>query len=195
MENKNWPDGPQLRKEIQLFEPDGWAHSEWSWRSCRYVDHSGSLYPKVNKAECCHCLGVLECPTCGMIVRPSTKAADMKAQITRNCPNLVACGDKLLWITSKARTYCFVLNEHGSEYSIWEHTGYHSHVRPPAGRQPPHSVPMPHIRHSRASTMQPRTLTMHSQPNQTTRQDTSDLERREHSRSSVTHSKMPTTHL
>ena len=31
MENKNWPDGPQLHKEIQLFEPDGWAHSGWSW--------------------------------------------------------------------------------------------------------------------------------------------------------------------
>jgi hypothetical protein len=138
MENKNWPDGPQLRKEMRLFEPDGWAHSDWSWRSCGYVDHPGSLYPKVNKAECRHCLGVLECQTCGRFVRPSTKAADMKAQIARNCPNFTCCGE-LSWNTCDARTYHFAVEEQGSQYSMWEHTGHHSHPRPPAGRRPPRS--------------------------------------------------------
>jgi hypothetical protein len=52
----------------------------------------------------------------------------MKAQIMRNCPNLACCGE-LSWNTCDARTYHFAVEEHGSQYSIWEHTGHHSHVR------------------------------------------------------------------
>lgn len=157
-----------MRKEIRLFEPDGWAHSDWSSRSCGYVDHPGSLYPKVNKAECRHCLGVLECQTCGRIVRPSTKAADMKAQIARNCPNLACCSE-LSWNTCDAKTYHFAIEEYGSQYSVWEHKGHHSHARPPAGRRPPRSVPMPPSKrreHSQTSTTQPKTpMPLHSRNN------------------------------
>jgi hypothetical protein len=31
LEKKNWPNGSDLRKEIRFREPDGWAHSNWSW--------------------------------------------------------------------------------------------------------------------------------------------------------------------
>jgi len=141
IEEKNWPEGPQVRKAIRFFEPDGWAHSNWSWRSSGYIDRLGSLYPKVDKAECRHCLGVLVCQTCGKTVRPSTKTADMNAQLARNCPE---CANELRWITCKARTYRFVIEEGGSQYSIWEHTGsHHSHPRPPPGRRPARSVPVP----------------------------------------------------
>src|ERR1700692_4866427 len=108
LEMKGWPEGPQLHKHQRLHEPDGWAHSNWVWRSNGYIDRVGSLHPKLDKAECRHCLGVLKCCSCGKIMRPSTKARDMKAQLARNCPE---CADDLLWITCEARTYHFVAEE------------------------------------------------------------------------------------
>ena len=143
LEEKNWPEGSQIRRRLRSHEPDGWAHSNWSWRSNGYIDHPGSLHPKPGKAECRHCLGVLKCQGCGKILRPCTKSADMRAQLDRPCSDST-CGDVLIWVTCEARSYRFVINEDGSQYSIWEHTGSHcSHPRPPPGRQPPRSVPMP----------------------------------------------------
>jgi hypothetical protein len=74
IEQTNWPEGPQLCKWLQFHEPDGWAHSNLSWQSNRYIDHPGSLYPKQDKAECCHCLGALKCQGCGMSICPCTKS-------------------------------------------------------------------------------------------------------------------------
>jgi len=143
LDNKNWPEGPQVRKEIRSREPDGWVHSNWVWRSNGYIDRPGSLHPKADKAESRHCLGVLKCKTCETIVRPNTKTAGMNAQLACNCPE---CGSKLLWITCEARTYHFAMEENGVQYSIWEHTGSHqSHPHPPAGRRPPRSVPLPRV--------------------------------------------------
>ena len=139
LDKKNWPEGPQLRKHIRFCEPDGWAHSNWAWRSNGYIDHPGSLHPKLDKAECRRCLGVLECGACGKIIRPCTKSADMNAQLARKCPE---CSSELLHVTCEARTHHFVIEEGGSQYSIWEHIGTHqSHPRLPTGRRPPRSVP------------------------------------------------------
>jgi len=114
-----------------------------TWRSTRYVDHPGSLHPKANKAECCRCLGVLQCQNCGKTICPSTKTADMKAQMLRNCPDAMCCS-ALVWISCEAQTYHFVVEEDGLQYSVWEHTGSHrSHPCPPSGRWPPCSVPPP----------------------------------------------------
>lgn len=138
---QDWPEGSQIRKQKRFHEPDGWAHCSWSWRSNGYIDYPGSLYPKVGKAECRNCLGVLKCCACEKLVRPSTKTADMNAQLNRGCPE---CADRLLWIKCNARTYHFVIEENGTQYSVWEHNGSHlSHPRPPAGRRPPRSVPRP----------------------------------------------------
>ena len=143
VEQTSWPEGPQLRKRLRFHEPDGWAHSNWSWRSNGYIDHPGSLHPKQDKAECRYCLGALECQGCGKILRPCTKSADMRAQLDRPCPDST-CGDVLLWVKCEARSYRFAADEGGMQYSIWEHTGSHlSHPRPPPGRRPPRSVPMP----------------------------------------------------
>jgi hypothetical protein len=143
LDAKNWPDGSQMRKHRRYHEPDGWAHSNWSWRSNGHIDHQGSLHPKPNKAECRCCLGIIECEDCGKISRPSTKVADMKAQLDRRCQES-RCGGSLLQVDCEARTYHYVIEEAGIQYSIWEHTGYHkSHSRPPVGRRPPRSVPMP----------------------------------------------------
>ena len=139
----NWPEGPQVRKEIRFHEPDGWAHSNWPWRSSGYVDHPGSLHPKLGKAECRRCLGVLQCRDCGKVMRPSTKTAGMRAQLSHDCPDVI-CHGALLWISCEARTYHFVVEEDSLQYSVWKHTGSHeSHPRPPSGRRPPRSVPSP----------------------------------------------------
>jgi hypothetical protein len=153
LDQKNWPDGPQLRKKVRYCEPDGWAHSNWVWRSNGYVDHPGSLHPKIDKAECRHCLGVFQCSTCDKLVRPNTKTKDMAAQLARDCPE---CTGKLQWITCNARTYHFVIEEDGAQYSIWEHSGSHPHPRPPAGRRPPRSVPMPPVPHVPMNPPRPR---------------------------------------
>ena len=138
-----WPEGPQRRQHIRYHEPDGWAHSNWSWHSSGYVDRSESLHPKLGKAETRHCLGVLKCRGCGNLIRPSTKTKDMRAQLERDCPNLT-CAEKLELITCEARTLHLVTEEDGIQYSVWEHIGSHcSHPRPPQGRRPPRSVPMP----------------------------------------------------
>ena len=143
LDETNWPEGPQVRREIRFHEPDGWGHSNWAWRSTGYVDHPGSLHPKVNKAECRHCLGALQCQNCGKAIRPSTNTADMKAQMLRTCPD-ATCHGALVWISCEARMYHFVVEEDGSQYSVWEHTGSHrSHPCPPSGRRPPRSVPPP----------------------------------------------------
>ena len=61
----------------------------------------------------------------------------------RTCPD-ATCHGALVWISCEARMYHFVVEEDGSQYSVWEHTGSHrSHPRPPSGRRPPHSVPPP----------------------------------------------------
>jgi hypothetical protein len=146
IKKKDWPEGPQVRKEIRFFESNGWVHSNWSWRSNGYIDHPGSLHPKVDKAECCHCLEVLICQTCEKTVWPSTKTADMNAQLARHCPE---CTDELRWITCNARTYHFVIEEGGSQYSVWKHTGFHAHLRPPTGRRPPRSIPGPPVTRTR----------------------------------------------
>jgi hypothetical protein len=131
-----WPEGPQAREEVQLFEPAGWDHTNWAWRSIGFVSHLGSLHPQVSRAECRYCLGVLKCGGCGAFVRPKTKSAEMNAQLARGCPR-PACGDMLQWMQCEARIYLSVFKEDGVEYSSWEHTGYHhSHPRPPVGRQP-----------------------------------------------------------
>src|ERR1700691_4683845 len=83
LDKKDCPEGPQLRKYIRFCEPDGLAHSNWAWRSNGYIDHPGSLHPKLDKAECRHCLGVLKCSGCGKIIRPCPKSADMNAQLAR----------------------------------------------------------------------------------------------------------------
>src|SRR5882762_8804952 len=101
LDAKNWPEGFQLRKQPRYCEPDGWAHSHWSWRSNRYIDHPGSLHPKPDKAECRCCLGVLKCQSCGEILRPSTKTSDMKAQLDRPCPDS-NCGGSFVWVTCQA---------------------------------------------------------------------------------------------
>jgi hypothetical protein len=151
LDKKDWPEGSQLRKHIQFFEPDGWAHSNWAWRSNGYIDHSGSLHPKLDKAECRQCLGVLKCGACGKIIRPCTKSADMNAQLARKC---LECSGELLRITCEARTHHFVVEENGSRYSVWEHIGSHSsHPRPPIGRRPPRSVPSRQVAHTRARTL------------------------------------------
>jgi hypothetical protein len=143
VEQTSWPEGSQLRKRLRFHEPDGWAHSNWSWRSNGYIDHPGSLHPRQDKAECRHCLGALKCQGCGKILRPCTKSADMRAQLDRPCPDLT-CGDVLQWFKCEARSYRFAADEGGMQYSIWEHTGSHlSHPRPPPGRRPARSVPMP----------------------------------------------------
>jgi hypothetical protein len=143
LEMKLWPEGSQLRKHIRFREPDGWAHSNWAWRSNRYIDHPGSLHPKIDKAESHRCLGVLKCEACGNIVRPSTKTADMSSQLARNC---LECAGRLLEVMCEARTYHFVTEEDGLQYSIWQHSGTHSsHPHPPAGRRPPRSVPIPQV--------------------------------------------------
>ena len=96
LEMKDWPEGSQFRKHKRFHEPDAWAHSNWAWRSNGYIDHLGSLHPKPDKAECRNCLGVLQCPSCEKIIRPSTKAKDMKVQLAQNCAH------ELLWITCEA---------------------------------------------------------------------------------------------
>ena len=123
LEKKDWPEGPQLHKQICFFEPDGWAHSHWAWRSNGYIDHPGSLHPKLDKAECRNCLGVLECGACGKVLWPCTKTADMNTQLVHKCPQ---CSGELVQITCKARTHHFVIEEDGSQYSIWKHIGSHS---------------------------------------------------------------------
>jgi len=138
---KRWPDGPQTRKEVRSCEPAGWAHSDWAWRSIGYVDRLGSVHPRLNKAECRCCLGVLRCQGCGTLVRPNTKVAEMQVQLAENC----ACGNVLQRVACEARTYRFVIKEDDGEYSVWEHTGYHhSHPHPPAGRQPSRFCHMGH---------------------------------------------------
>jgi hypothetical protein len=153
LDQTNWPDGPQLRKKVRYHEPDGWSHSNWVWHSNGYVDRPGSLHPKIDKAECRHCLGVLQCSACDKIVRPNTKTKDMISQLARNCPE---CTGKLQCIPCEARTYHFVVEEGDSQYSVWEHSGTHrSHPRPPAGRRPPRSVPRPPVVDVRANPMRP----------------------------------------
>jgi hypothetical protein len=69
----------------------------------------------------------------------------MNVQLERNCPE---CFNDLLWIKCEARAYRYVVEDNGAHYSIWEHSGSHkSHPRPPVGRRPPHSVPMPLVKH------------------------------------------------
>lgn len=153
LEKKDWPEGPQLRKHIRFFEPDGWAHSHWAWRSNGYIDHPGSLHPKLDKAECRNCLGVLECGACGKVLRPCTKTADMNTQLVHKCPQ---CSGELVQITCKARTHHFVIEEDGSQYSIWKHIGSHSsHPHPPTGRRPPRSVPSHQVAHKRPQVSKP----------------------------------------
>ena len=137
----DWPEGLQIRKEVRGEEPDNWTHCEWVWHSTGYIRHEGSLYPKLNKAECRHCLGVLKCGACGLLVRPHTKVEHRKAQLASDCPDpkCNATGS-FAWLTCEAHTYRFAVEEDGVEYSVWEHRGSHSsHSRPPAGRQPPRS--------------------------------------------------------
>jgi hypothetical protein len=131
-----WPEGHQLQREVRLSEQTGWAQSNWAWRSVGHVNYPGSIHPKPDKAESCFCLGVLRCQSCGKLVRPQTKTAEIKAQILRNCPGQ-GCGDGLEWITCHARTLHFAVEEDSVEYSVWMHEGFHSsHPRPPAGRRP-----------------------------------------------------------
>ena len=105
---KLWPEGSQLRKHLQFQEPDGWAHSNWAWRSNGYIDHPGGLLLKVNKAECHRCLGVLKCDACGNIIRSSTKTADMNSQLAQDC---LEWAGKLLDVVCEALTYHFVTEE------------------------------------------------------------------------------------
>lgn len=134
LDQKDWPEGPQRCQYIQYHEPDGWAHSHWSWCSNGYVDCSESLHPKLAKAESRHCLGVLKCHRCGKVIQPSTKMKDMRAQLDCGCLDS-ACADELESITCKARTLHFVTEEDGVQYSVWEHTGsHHLHPHPPAGQ-------------------------------------------------------------
>ena len=143
LDQKNWPEGPQPRQHLLHHEPDGWAHSNWSWRSSGYVDCIESLHPRLGKAESRYCLGVLKCQGCGEIIRSSTKTKDMRAQLVRGCPD-AACAGNLESITCEARTLHFVTEEDGIQYSVWKHTGSHcSHPCPPAGRRLPRSVLMP----------------------------------------------------
>jgi hypothetical protein len=135
----SWPEGHQIRREVRFCERAGWAQSNWAWRSIGNVDHSGSIYPRPDKAESRCCLGVLRCKGCGKLVRPRTKTADMKAQLLRNCSN-GGCGGVLEWVTCSARTLHFVIEESGVEYSVWTHEGSHSsHPHPPCGRQSAHT--------------------------------------------------------
>ena len=153
LDQTNWPDGSQLRKRVRYHEPDGWSHSNWVWRSNGYVDRPGSLHPKIDKAECRHCLGVLRCSVCDKIIRPHTKTKDMISQIARGCPE---CAGELQHIPCEARTFHFVVEEDSSQYSVWEHSGtHHSHPRPPAGRRPPRSVPRPPKVGVRAKSLRP----------------------------------------
>jgi len=70
----------------------------------------------------------------------------MNAQLARKCPE---CFGELLQITCDARTHHLVIEENGSQYSIWKHIGSHrSHPRLPAGRRPPHSVPSHQVAHT-----------------------------------------------
>ena len=132
----SWPEGHQTRREVRFREREGWAQSNWAWRSIGNVDRSGSIYPRPDKAESRCCLGVLRCKGCGKLVRPQTKTANMKAQLLRTCPG-GGCRDVLEWMTCSARTLHFVIEEGGVEYSVWTHEGSHSsHPHPPCGRQP-----------------------------------------------------------
>jgi len=140
MDQLHWPEGHQIRQEIRSREPPGWNSSKWSWRSIGNVNHIGSLYPKADKAECRCCLGVLQCETCGALVRPLTGVSDLKGQLALGCPDIKhpTCGNTLKWINCDARTLNYGVEQDGVEYSIWEHAGSHrSHARPPSGRRPP----------------------------------------------------------
>jgi hypothetical protein len=137
LDAQNWPEGNQICKVIHNQLPENWGHSEWSWQLNGYLEKSGSVGPKLNKAECCRCLGVLQCQGCEQLVRPNTKTDDMKAQLAKGCLS-DECGRPLLQIPCKARCYSFVVEEDGVQYSIWEHVGSHrSHPRPPPGRKLP----------------------------------------------------------
>ena len=139
----DWPEGPQVRKHVRYSEPNGWAHSDWSWRSKGKVEYPGSIHPDLDKAEYRLCLGALECQGCGMVVRPKTSTGGMKAQLEETCPD-GNCDGIFRWVTCNARTYHFAIKEDGIEYSVWKHTGSHSsHPHPPRGRQPPgiHGAP------------------------------------------------------
>ena len=139
LDPQRWPDGPQIRKVVQNQQPEHWGHSEWSWHSNGYLARPGSVGPKLDKAECRRCLGVLQCQACEGLVRPNTGTNDMRAQLARGCSN-IGCGRALVQIPCKARTCSFVWEENGVRYAIWEHIGSHSsHPRPPVGRKLPHS--------------------------------------------------------
>jgi hypothetical protein len=73
----------------------------------------------------------------------------MNAQLKRNCPS---CSNQLLRIKCEARTYHYVIEENGTQYSIWEHSGsHHTHSHPPVGRRPPRSVPLPPVKRARVA--------------------------------------------
>ena len=139
----DWPEGPQVQKHIQYSEPNGWAHSGWSWCFKEKVKYPGSIHLDLDKAEYHLCLRALKCQGCGMVVCLKTSTGKMKAKLEEKCPD-GNCDGVLQWVTCNAWTYHFTIKEDGIKYSVWKLTGSHSsHPRPPYGRQPPgiHSAP------------------------------------------------------
>jgi len=128
-EEMMWPEGSQRREQVRGHEDRALASSSFAWHSNGNIKHSESIVK--GKAELRRCLGVFKCNSCSQVARPNTKT--FRDQFDTGCPD--PCNSPYIWMQCEAKTFRFVSERGGMQYSVWEHSGSHqSHPRPPGGR-------------------------------------------------------------
>ncbi|KAF8956481.1 hypothetical protein BDZ97DRAFT_1958322 [Flammula alnicola] len=122
-----WPNGEERREYVLGNEPLKWKETKWAWRSSGRQAHNG------RRVEQRNCLGVFSCANavCGRLIRPKTDPSARKNQLHNGCR---LCHSPIVQIACQARSYHYETSNNGVIYSVWEHSGIHSHERPPGGR-------------------------------------------------------------
>ncbi|KAF8965742.1 hypothetical protein BDZ97DRAFT_1918031 [Flammula alnicola] len=122
-----WPNGEEHREYVLGNEPLKWKETKWAWRSSGRQAHNG------RRVEQRNCLGVFSCANavCGCLIRPKTDPSARKNQLHNGCR---LCHSPIVQIACQARSYHYETSNNGVIYSVWEHSGIHSHERPPGGQ-------------------------------------------------------------
>ena len=128
-EDLDWPDGSVVREQ-QDEEDRRFSENKWAWTS------RGNSKQQGRPTETRACLGVLQCEMCKHFFRPLTDRRHCEAQIQQSpCPNgRCRVAGRIQHLPCEAKVFLYQINRAGKNVKVWEHSGNHTHVRPPQGR-------------------------------------------------------------